>query len=316
VAISQDTIYSLTAGAILALGLVTIVHRRQWFELEVFGILAAYINHFIWLSRVIIPAVGPHHMFPEFIPSTVLLCLYWATYRWSYIAREIKNKSQESVSTLAALLNTSLLLGVFKYQSVRPELAFYALLLLGAVELALGQLPVTRRRRIAFIMLSTIGIILLVAAIPFKYSGMDTAVIWLAEAEMLILAGVFTREILFRRFGLLVALLTSSDMLVNQALPALYDHLSQPPQTPFDRFTQSVAAPDSQLAVSFLVASLLFYANSLAIPRRWKDLLTAENESVLLRALSYLAGLMLFVSIWLAFPNSWTVVLWAVAAFL
>src|SRR5208337_970021 len=114
VAISQDTIYSLTAGAILALGLVTIVHRRQWFELEVFGILAAYINHFIWLSRVIIPAVGPHHMFPEFIPSTVLLCLYWATYRWSYIAREIKNKSQESVSTLAALLNTSLLLGVFK----------------------------------------------------------------------------------------------------------------------------------------------------------------------------------------------------------
>jgi Predicted membrane protein (DUF2339) len=315
IGISQDTIYSLSAGAILALGLIAIVHRRRWFELEVFGILAAYVNHFIWLSRVVIPAVGHHHMFPEFVPSTVLLCLYWATYRWSYIAREIESQTQERVSTLAALLNTSLLLGLFKYQSVRPELAFYALLLLGAVELFLGQLPATRRR-IAFIILSTIGIILLVAAIPFKYSGMDTAVIWLAEAQMLILAGVFTREILFRRFGLLVALLTSADMLVNQALPSLYDRMSLPPHNVFDRYTSNIPAPEFQLAISFLVAGLLFYANSLVIPRRYKDLLTTESEPLLFRAFSYLAALMLFISPWLAFPYTWTAVLWTAAAFL
>jgi predicted membrane protein DUF2339 len=316
VAISQNTIYSLSAGSILALGLVTIVHRRRWFELEIFGILASYINHFIWLAGVIVPAVGHHRMFPEFVPSTVLLCLYWATYRWSYIARRIDSANQERISTLAALLNTSLLLGLFKYQSVRPELAFYALLLLGAVELSLGQLPATRRRRIAFIILCTIGIILLVAAIPFKYSGMDTAVIWLAEAQMLILAGVFTREILFRRFGLLVALLTSADMLLNQALPTLYDRLSLPPHNVFDRYTSTVPAPEFQLAISFLVAGLLFYANALVIPRRWKDLLTTESEFIFYRALSYLAALMLFISLWLAFPNSWTAVLWAAAAFL
>jgi len=316
VAISQNTIYSLSAGSILALGLVTIVHRRRWFELEIFGILASYINHFIWLSTVIVPMAGHHRMFPEFVPSTVLLCLYWATYRWSYIARRIDNTNQERISTLAALLNTSLLLGLFKYQSVRPELAFYALLILGAIELSLGQLPATRRRRIAFIILSTIGIILLVAAIPFKYSGMDTAVIWLAEAQMLILAGLFTREILFRRFGLLVALLTSADMLVNQALPTLYDRLSLPPHNVFDRYTSTVPAPDFQLAISFLVAGLLFYANSLVIPRRWKDLLATESETLFFRALSYLAALMLFISVWLAFPDSWTAVLWTATAFL
>jgi len=315
VGISQDTIYSLSAGAILALGLIAIVHRRRWFELEVFGILAAYVNHFIWLTRVVIPAVGHHRMFPEFVPSTVLLCLYWATYRWSYIARRIDNATEERVSTFAALLNTSLLLGLFKYQSVRPELAFYALLLLGAVELSLGQLPITRRRRIAFVILSTIGIILLVAAIPFKYSGMDTAVIWLAEAQMLILAGVFTREILFRRFGLLVALLTSADMLANQALPTLYERLWLSPHNVFDRYTTTVPAPEYQLAISFLVAGLLFYANALLIPRRWKDLLTTESEFVFYRAFSYLAALMLFISLWLAFPYVWTAVLWVAAAF-
>ncbi|MGB7729525.1 MAG: DUF2339 domain-containing protein [Candidatus Acidiferrum sp.] len=316
VAISQNTIYSLSAGAILALGLVAIVHRREWFELEVFGILASYINHFIWLATVIMPMAGHRRMFPEFMPSTILLCMYWAVYRWSYIERRIRNAGQERVSTLAAVLNTSLLLGLFKYQSVRPELAFYALLALGAIELALGQLPATRRRRVAFIILSTIGIVLLVAAIPFKYSGMDTAVIWLAEAQMLILAGVFTREVLFRRFGLLVALLTSGDMLINQALPRLYERISLAPLVVFDRFRETTPATDVQLAVSFLVAALLFYGNALVIPRRWKELLTSESEGVLFRALSYLAGVMLFVSLWLAFPDSWTAVLWAAAAFL
>jgi hypothetical protein len=305
VTISQNTVYSLSAGVILALGLVAIVHRRNWFELEVFGILASYLNHFVWLARVIVPMAGHHRMFPEFVPSTVLLCLYWALYRWSYISRKIESRQQEIISTLAAILNTSLLLFLFKYQSVRPELAFYALLLLGAVELTLGQLPVTRRRRAAFVILSSIGTILLIAAIPFKYSGMDTAIIWLAEAQMLLLAGVFVREVLFRRFGLLVALLTVADMIANQAVPTF-----------FERLSQAAPAPDYQLAVSFLVAGVLFYANSLGIPRRWKDLLTSELEGLFFRALSYLGALMLFISLWLAFPNAWTAVLWASIAFL
>lgn len=52
--ISQVSAYSLTAGAILALGLVVIVGRMQWFELEIFGIIAAYGNHWWWLRRIIV----------------------------------------------------------------------------------------------------------------------------------------------------------------------------------------------------------------------------------------------------------------------
>jgi len=316
VAISQNTIYSLSAGSILALGLVAIVHRREWFALEVFGILASYANHFIWLASVIVPMAGRHRVFPEFIPSTVLLCLYWATYRWSYIARNVQDATRERISALAAILNTSLLLVLFKYQSVRPELAFYALLVLGAAELSLGLLPATRRRRPAFIILSIIGVVLLVSAIPFKYSGMDTAIIWLAEAQIFMFAGVFTREILFRRVGMLVALLTSGDMLLKQVFPTLYNHLLHVPGPVLDLFTSSPVASDFQLAVGFFVAALLFYGDSLAIPRRWKDLISSENETILFRALSYLAAVMLFASIWFAFSDSWTAVVWVTAAFL
>lgn len=314
VAISQNTIYSLSAGSILALGLVAIVHRRKWFALEVFGILASYGNHFIWLASVIVPLAGRHRMFPEFVPSTVLLCLYWGTYRWSYIARQIEDANEERISTAAAILNTALLLMLFKYQSVRPELAFYALLILGAAEFALGQLAAARRRRAAFTILSVIGIVLVVAAIPFRYSGMDTAIIWLAEAQTLMLAGVLTREILFRRFGLLVAVLTAGDMLVKQAVPTLYSHLLHTPGPMVDLFTWSEVASRLQLAVSFFVAALLFYGNSLALPRRWKDLIVSENERRSFRGLSYLAAVMLFVSVWFAFSVAWIAVLWMAAA--
>jgi hypothetical protein len=306
VAISQNTVYCLAAGAILAIGLVAIVHRRAWFELEVFGLIASYLNHYIWLRTVIEPMGAYKHMFPEFVPSAVLLCLYWAIYRWSYIARKIQCDAQEHVSTLAALLNTGLLLALLKYQSVHPQLGFYVLLALGAVELTLGQLPATRKRRIAMVMLSTIGVILLVAAIPFKYSGTDMAIIWLIQAELLLFAGVFTREILFRRFGLLAALLTAGYTLIARAEPILETRLT---------IWNMNQPAESMLAVTFAFAAFFFYIDAHEIPRRWKQLVTSDFEQICFRGLSYLAGLMLFVSLWLAFPNAWTAVAWTAAAF-
>ncbi|MGH8459647.1 MAG: DUF2339 domain-containing protein, partial [Nevskiales bacterium] len=209
VTLSHDTVYSLTASAVLAAALVAIVRRMQWFELEVIGILATYINHFMWLRPIIEPMGAQKVQFAEFWPSAVMLAFYWAVFRFSYLARKIAEQAAEHVSLVAALLNTGLLLAVMKYQSVRPELAFWVLLGLGAIELTLGQLPVTRRRRTAFITLTTLGAALMVAAIPFRYSGSDVTVLWLLEAEAFLLCGVLAREVVFRRAGLVAGLLTA-----------------------------------------------------------------------------------------------------------
>ncbi|MGH9573591.1 MAG: DUF2339 domain-containing protein [Candidatus Acidiferrales bacterium] len=306
VAISENTVYCLTAGAILAIGLVAIVHRRSWFELEIFGLLASYVNHYVWLRTVIEPMGAHRQMFPEFLPSAALLCTYWALYRWSYIARTIQREAQEHISTLAALLNTGFLLFLLKYQSVRPDLAFYALLVLGAIELTLGQLPVTRKRRTAMVILSTIGIVLLVAAVPFKYSGMGTAILWLAQAETLVIAGVLTRETLFRRFGFLVAVLTVGDLLLAGAAPVFEARIAQPDMLH--------AVPEYRLAVTFLFAALIFFADAEWIPRRWTNAIGSQFEGALFRAISWLGGLAAFVGLWLAFPNLWTAVAWTAAA--
>jgi uncharacterized membrane protein len=307
VSISHSNVYSLSAGAVLAAGLVVIVGRMQWFELEVVGILASYLNHYLWLRPIIEPMIRPttasphgnRHPFPEFAASAGILALYWLIFRMSYVFRQPKDERQEHISTAAALLNTILLLALFKYQSTHPEWAFWALLVIGAIETLLAQLPVTSRRRNAVIVLSTLGVVLLIAAFPFRYSGMRLSVLWLLEAEALLLIGVWTKEVVFRRLGMLGALLVSGQMIAVDAA-----------QVFGRRMDGADLRPDFRLAIVFAVAAAVFYANAHWVLRRWADLFTREFDRRVMQRLSYVAGVMLLIAAWIAFPETWTAVAW------
>ncbi len=146
VALSHDTVYSLSAGVILAIGLVAIVLKMGWYELEVFGILSSYLNHLYWLYRLLGINGAQGHAFPEYHASTVMLFFYWATFRLSFVVRRIARDHDESISTSAAVLNTLLLLALMRFQSVQPELAYLALLVVGALEFACALLPIARVR--------------------------------------------------------------------------------------------------------------------------------------------------------------------------
>ncbi len=299
VTISHSNVYSLSAGAVLATALVVIVLRMQWFELEVFGILASYLNHYLWLRPIIEPMHGRRHPFPEFAASAGILTLYWLIFRMSYVFRRPSSENQERVSTVAALLNSALLLALFKYQSTHPELAFWALLAIGAIETLLGQLPVTRRRRTAVIVLSTLGVVLLIAAFPFRYSGARLSVLWLVEAEALLLIGVWTKEIVFRRIGMLGAVLVAGQMIAYDAAEIFGR-----------RMDDADLHPDFRLAVVFVVAAAVFYANAHWLVRRYGALFTHEFDRRVMWRLSYVAALMLAMGAWMAFPESWTAVAW------
>jgi len=299
VTISHVSVYSLSAGVVLAAGLVVIAGRMQWFELEIFGILASYLNHYLWLRPIIEPMHGKRHPFPEFAASAGILALYWVIFRISYVLRQPQDDRKEKISTVAALLNTVLLLALFKYQSAHPEWAFWALLAIGGIETVLGQLRVTRRRRSAVVVLCTIGVILLIAAFPFRYSGTRLGVLWLLEAEALLLIGVWTRETVFRRLGALASLLVAGQMLSFDAARVLGM-----------RMDGADVHADFRLAILFAVASAVFYANAHWVLQRWSDLFTAEFDRRLMQRLSYVASLMAFVGTWIAYPDSWTAVAW------
>ena len=299
VTISHSNVYSLSAGGVLALGLVIIVGRMQWFELEIVGILASYLNHYLWLRPIIEPMQGHRHPFPEFAASAGILVLYWLIFRLSYVFRLPKSTPQERVSSAAALLNTALLLTLFKYQSTHPEWAFWALLAIGGIETALGQLPATRRRRTAVIVLSTLGAVLLIAAFPFRYSEMRLSVLWLLEAEALLLVGVWTREVVFRRIGAIAQVLVAGQMISVDAARICGIRM--------DGADVSSKWP---VAILFAVAAAVFYANAHWLFPRWRELFAADFDRRLMQRLSYAAAIMAFIGAWIAFPEAWTAVAW------
>jgi hypothetical protein len=239
-------------------------------------------------------------MFPEFFASAGILLLYWTIFRVSYILRRCDER-QERVSTIAALLNSVSLLALLKYQSVHPEWAFRALLAMGTIELVLGILPVTRRRRIAFLILTTIGITLLVAAMPFHFTGGRLDALWLLEAETLLLAGVFVREIHFRRLGMLASLLTPIYLLSGDA-GSLFGL----------RYYGLPATRDTRLGILCLVAAGVFFANSHIVARRWPELFDHVVDRTTMHHFSFVGALLLFVAAWAIFPLQLSAVAWAV----
>jgi hypothetical protein len=301
IALSHDTVYSLAAGAILTAALVTIVVKLSWFELEIFAILSSYGNHFYWLYRLLGDGGAQGHPFPQFMASTSLLLFYWAAFRFSYVVRQVQSRMQENFSTIAGLLNTILLLAVMKFQSARPELAFYALLVLGAIEFTIGQLSITKRRRSAFVLLTLIGTALMLAAVPFRYAGENVSILWLIGAEVLLFAGILTGERLFRRIGLVTGLLVLGDVLFVEV-----------PRMLQGRGTE-LAHPLIPYSVLLFVMAIVFYGNNTLLRLRWPQFFTDPLDDNLLTASSYPGAIILGFACWAGFTGDWLAVAFAAA---
>ena len=288
VTLNPDPPFNLIAGALLICGMTVIVLRRQWYELEVFGILASYGNHFYWLYS----AFQKQGAFPHHSASVALAISYWVIFRASYLLHKVSRPQQESVSTAAALLNPLLFLGVMKYQSFHPEWAFAALLTMGAVEFVLGQLPVSRRRRAPFLVLSSLGAALMVAAVPFKYSSNSMELLWLAGAEVFLLAGILTRERLFRGFGLILSFLI--------ALYGLPVHVATLAEQVFNNQPHH----DAPLSLVLAVVAVVLYANAHVTRRLWPKLFEENPESPALTVLSYAASLFTVAAVYAYAPEN------------
>jgi Predicted membrane protein (DUF2339) len=269
--------YNLIAGGMLIAGMTVIVVRRKWFELEVVGILASYANHFLWLYGVY-ERQGLRARFPDHTASLALVIGYWAVFRFSYLMRRISGKEEESVSTFAALLNPILFLIVMKYQGFHPDWAWWLLLTMGAVEFALGQLPPSRRRRAPFQVLSSLGVALMVAAPLVRGSGNALEVMWLVGAEAFLMAGILTRERLFRGFGLIISFLTAL-----YAMPIRLFPLAQ-------QISTGQPHRDGQISLVLVAIAAALYANAHLTRRFRPELFEEELEHQSLSGLSFIAS--------------------------
>jgi hypothetical protein len=291
IAISHDTVYSLSAGVILAIGLVTIVLKMSWFELEIFGILSGYLNHLYWLYRLLGPEGANGRNFAEYRASMAMLLFFWLTFRISYIVRKIHSPSEERVSTVAALMNTLLLLGIMKFQSVQPELAYVALLAIGGLEFAFAQLPITRRRREAFVILTVLGTALMLTAVPMHWDS-DVALLWVVGAEAFLISGIVVKEVLFRRLGLLTGVLIGGRLIAFDFRHLLEHRVA----------SEAVALT---LGITFAVCAVAFYLNFLGIGKRNRELFDASPDRPLLVLHGYLGAFSMGAAAWALVGRNW-----------
>jgi len=304
VGISHVTVFSLVAGALLAAALVTVAAREYWYELGLVGLCGVYLNHFLWLYRVLPNGPQPGRPFPEFLPSAGLLLLYWLIFRAFYILRVPPSRQQERIASITAILNSAGLLALLKYQSAHPEWAFWSLLALGAVEFALAFLARTRWRG-AFLVLSTLASALLLAAIPFRFAGSSWTLLWLLEAEALFIAGLRIRENVLRRLGLIAGFVAAMQILLAD-LPGIFDL----------RQSSIDLSRHPSIAIALFTAALLFWFNTEFARRRWAAVFDAESNAfdrAALTVTSYLAAIAMAGALWLFFPESWTIVAWLAA---
>ena len=293
--------YSLTSAVVLAAGVAIVALRMRWFRLEICAMAAAFLNHYLWLRPIIEPMGKHHHPFPEFLPSAAILVSYWAIFRFSYLWRD--GGEHEQLSAAGALLNTGFLLAVLKYQSVHREWAFWALLVLGAVELGLGQLRKARSRSLPHIVLTVMGACLLVSAIPFRYGPEYVSLIWLAEAEAFFLVGVLARETVFRRVGMFAFVPLFGQLISSEAARVYGARMDG-------------GDVKGELVPALICASvaLVIYLNAHWATRRWSSEFEHIIDRLTLRDLSYAAAALAVVSGWMAFYFSGTAVVWMALA--
>ena len=309
VAISHITLFSLVAGAILAIALVYIAAREYWFELGLAGLCGVYINHFLWLLRVLpnggLNGIRPGYSFPDLLPSVGLLFLYWLIFRLFYIFRVPppgdQQRNNELIASITAILNSIGLLALLKYQSSHPEWAFRVLLVLGTIEFVFAFIARTRWRT-AFLVLATLASALLLAAIPFRFSKASWTLLWLFEAEALFMAGIFIRERVLRRIGLIAGFAASFKILLLDLLVIFSVSV----------FTDKPSDPHTSTTISLLTAAILFWFNSEFARRRWNDLFADAFDDAALTLTSYAAALSMAGALWLWVPATWLTIAWGI----
>ena len=290
-----NVVFSLTASVVLALALVVVTTVRHWAWLELGGLIAVYLSHLVWLTKVL---PENHAAFAEFWPSAALILLYWLIFRLAYVLRTPRDQKEENISSLSAVLNSVGVLGLLKFQSVHPEWAFWAEAALGAMEMGLA-FRVRSRRRQAFVVLSTIAAVLLISAVPFKFHGVSWPVLWLVEAQVLAVCGLRLGEPVFRRLGLLAGVVTGGVLAFHDVVPLL-----------FTRLFYRDPGRHLSLTAALALAAVLYWIHAEVYPRRWPQIAANKGEAFALRITSWLGVAAAATALWVALPYEWVPVGW------
>ena len=294
VAISEIPMGGLVASALLAASLVVILRARRWFIIEPLAIVATYAVHWMWLDQVY-ERMGVYRLFPEFRVSVALLTVYWAIYLVSYFLREDKTPRESNLLTASFLLNAAGYLALLHHQSFHPEWRFWFLLAAGAVDLGVSVYSRWIGRRLGFVLASTLGAALVIAAVPYRYSGARLEILWLVDIEALLVAGWRLSEGHLRKLGWAGAAVLTIYVQLHDVFPRIVEW----------------SPPDAKLGWMFLLLAAAFFVDG-GMKARVDEDWTPVDAVAFVLALICATGFLLAAE-WVALPVMWTAFAWVLS---
>jgi hypothetical protein len=297
--------YTLLATLVLSLAVVIVLWKMDWYGLESIAVVGTYANHYAWLRPIIEPMGAEKGAFAEYSMSTALLTCYWVLFTVSHFLRRGKNEQQDAFLGLAVILNVLGYWALSGYQSYHPEWRFWFFSVFGSVYFALAFLGQRLGRRSSYLLLSTIGGFLVVAAAPYLSVYYAAAadhwvVMWLLACQIFLIVGYRLEEIHFRRLAWLTTFPLTAYLISYRVIPRLG-------QKGFLELEDGIL---------LAVTATAFFFNTLYLGRKYASQIQTEPEKALITTYLYLGWLMALAGTWLLTPSEWLVIIWLSLGFL
>lgn len=292
-AISPISGSTLIASFLLAASIVVLAAILRWYGIECLAIAGVYFSHLLWLVPIIRSIGMIKGPFPEYTFSTVLSSLYWLLFAISHFLRRPTRTPQNHFLQSALILNTTGYVVLTSLQSPYNR-AFSFLLVLGIVHLAMSGLASFWNRRSSFLNASTLGAILMVIAIPYRYSGNHLLLYWLILIQAFLILGYRLKELQFRRlawFGSIPLILYA---IAHDVIP---------------RFSAE-GRIDTHGGATMLIIGLAFVFNSLVLAARYAQQIKTERESESVTLFLYAGWGLTLIAAWFLLGNHWLAIGW------
>jgi len=288
-AYQYQTFFSLIATAVLAVSILFIIRKMQWYWLAVFGTIACYVTYFIWLLPWI-PFFRARIYGSEFWTGLSILIIYWLIFNISSILTKPKTSRREALTLGIAAINYFLFVLIARYHlgTEHRELAWYFFAVLAAAYAILSYLAYSWKYAKLYTLFLILGVLSTTMAMYFGLLGGNWVSIgWLLQAEALYIAGLLGDEKRFRRIAIALFVLVGFWLIA-------YDYF----------LTDKIYIFGFEFykrTLIYFTAALLFYINAVS---RHALAFRIEKKHYYSYIFSYAASILVFIIVarnW--FPN-------------
>ena len=308
IVLTDPTLMSLVASALLAASLVVVTRFLSWHYLAVAGVLGTYLNHWNWLrtvNKALAAAADTSSPMSGITPdkgfwlSSTILAFYWALFALVSLNRSITSARDRNIHMGINVANTIGMLGLMMLQINQQYAGDYLFSLTGPSAVAYAAIAYLDRRfsqRVLFLFNTTVGLGLYCATLPLAIEHYGWNPGWLAPylmagALMVMAVGFRLREPLLRleAYGLSLATLGA----------ALFINLRQPG-----------AELINALWFAVPVLIVVFQVLSEWLRKRQADKSEPQENATVALAYGIGATLMLANLVWVQFPHDMVGITW------